>query len=164
MYGIPWRSNKVLEFDPSTKAIALLGSFTATNFTWHGGTLAKDGRIIAVPYNSPWVLEIGKPRREACCDDQSIAHASFSVRAAGLRTLSSHAAALVPRWPQASPFARPRSPSGRSCPTRLPSTRLGLWPPRPPRPPWAYRPLILPSSWRRQPSSCSPSRCRPPTS
>ena len=62
MYGIPWRYNKVLEFDPTTKAISLLGSFTANNFTWHGGALAKDGRIIAVPYNSPWVLEIGKSR------------------------------------------------------------------------------------------------------
>ena len=59
IYGIPWRSNKVLEFDPTTKAIALLGAFTATNFTWHGGALTKDGRIIAVPYNSAWILEIG---------------------------------------------------------------------------------------------------------
>lgn len=59
IYGIPWRFNRVLQFDPETKAIELLGEFTTTNYSWHGGALAKDGRIIAVPYNSAWVLEIG---------------------------------------------------------------------------------------------------------
>ena len=34
IYGIPWRSSSILEFDPETKAIRLFGKLTATNFTW----------------------------------------------------------------------------------------------------------------------------------
>ena len=34
IYGIPWRSSSIIEFDPKTKAIRLFGKLTATNFTW----------------------------------------------------------------------------------------------------------------------------------
>ena len=34
IYGIPWRSSSILEFDPETNAIRLFGKLTATNFTW----------------------------------------------------------------------------------------------------------------------------------
>tara|TARA_B100000795_G_scaffold175923_1_gene132920 strand:- start:416 stop:562 length:147 start_codon:yes stop_codon:yes gene_type:complete len=34
IYGIPWRSSSILEFDPETKAIRLFGKITATNYTW----------------------------------------------------------------------------------------------------------------------------------
>ena len=60
IYGIPWRSSSILEFDPETKAIRLFGKLTATNFTWHGGVCISNGRIIAVPYNSAQILEIGE--------------------------------------------------------------------------------------------------------
>jgi hypothetical protein len=60
IYGIPWRSSSVLEFDPMTKAIALLGSTGSGNFSWSGGVVANSGRIVAVPYNGAWVLEIGE--------------------------------------------------------------------------------------------------------
>jgi len=50
----------VLEFDPTTKAIALLGNIGSANFSYSGGALAKSGRIVAVPYNAPVVLEIGE--------------------------------------------------------------------------------------------------------
>ena len=44
-----------------TQAISLLGSqIGAANFSWSGGALAKSGRIVAVPYNDPYVLEIGE--------------------------------------------------------------------------------------------------------
>jgi len=66
IYGVPWRSSSVLEFDPSTKAISLLGSgIGSANFSWSGGALSKSGRIVAVPYNGAWVLEIG----ESVCSD-----------------------------------------------------------------------------------------------
>ena len=31
----------------------------SSNFSWHGAAVDKRGRIVAVPYNSPWVLEVG---------------------------------------------------------------------------------------------------------
>ena len=34
IYGIPWRSSSILEFDPDPNAIRLFGKLTATNFTW----------------------------------------------------------------------------------------------------------------------------------
>ena len=57
---MPWRSHQVLELDPSTKSLSLLGQLPSSNFSWHGGVLTKSGKIIAVPYNSPVVLEIGE--------------------------------------------------------------------------------------------------------
>ena len=52
IYGMPWRSSTVLEFDPTTKAISLLGSaIGSANYSWSGGVLAQSGRIVAVPYN-----------------------------------------------------------------------------------------------------------------
>ena len=61
IYGMPWKSSSVLEFDPATKAIALLGSgIGSANYSWSGGVLAASGRIVAVPYNGAWVLEIGE--------------------------------------------------------------------------------------------------------
>ena len=61
IYGMPWRSSTVLEFDPTTKALSLMGqSIGSANFSWAGGARAKSGRIIAVPYNGAWVLEIGE--------------------------------------------------------------------------------------------------------
>ena len=45
IYGVPWRSSSVLEFDPTTKAISLLGSAVGSaNFSWSGGALSKSGR------------------------------------------------------------------------------------------------------------------------
>ena len=34
IYGIPWRSSSILEFDPETKVIRLFGKLDATNYTW----------------------------------------------------------------------------------------------------------------------------------
>ena len=35
IYGIPWRSSSILEFDPETMALRLFGQqLTATNYTW----------------------------------------------------------------------------------------------------------------------------------
>ena len=35
IYGIPWRSSSILEFDPETMALRLFGKqLSATNYTW----------------------------------------------------------------------------------------------------------------------------------
>ena len=41
-YSFKCAPPQVLEFDPNTKAIALVGSITSTNFTWHGVRISLD--------------------------------------------------------------------------------------------------------------------------
>ena len=39
IYGIPWRSSSIIEFNPETDEIRLFGQLTATNFTWRVETI-----------------------------------------------------------------------------------------------------------------------------
>ena len=61
----------------------------ATNFTWHGGVLAPDGRIVALPYNSKTILQIGEPvctQRGDAAGAPALAPGAAPAAAAGAAT------------------------------------------------------------------------------
>ena len=51
---------QILEFDPETKAVSLVGSVENDNYTWHGGVRVSDGRIISLPYNAHQMVVFGE--------------------------------------------------------------------------------------------------------
>jgi len=57
IYGIPFNSTTVLEFDPITQTTAAFGNLIGSS-KWAGGVLAPNGKIYGVPYGSTTVLEI----------------------------------------------------------------------------------------------------------
>lgn len=65
IYGIPNKSNKILEIDPDNNSYELWGDIKTTGLkNWSGGCCWKDGFIYGFPRSSPNLLKIDIEKRE----------------------------------------------------------------------------------------------------
>ena len=58
IYGIPYKANPVLQFDPITNEFVLIGKEWCSRWQWCNGCLGTDGNIYGVPQDSHYVLKI----------------------------------------------------------------------------------------------------------